>query len=119
MTQEQINKAADEYATTKIGNTGMALWLDIRYNAFKAGVVFALQNQWISVDEGLPPIDEQTSSLSIDVFVRDENGIYTAAWYSYSAHTWHLCNGSDYDDEDVIKDKITHWMKIPTLQPSE
>ena len=90
----------------------------IRRKAFVAGANFALQNQWISVDDELPPVDERTTSLSIDVMVRDENGICTAAWYSYSAHNWHLCKGT-YDYEDVIKDKITHWMEIPTLQPSE
>lgn len=83
----------------------------IRRKEFIKGATFALQNQWISVDERLPKGKE-------DVFVRNEYGGCTAAWYSRKTKDWHLTCGEICGD-DIISSKITHWMEIPSLEGGE
>ena len=82
-------------------------------NAFIAGNTFALQNQWISVDEALPPEDNNTkyTGHSIRVFVRvDFNGqiSYCNLVYIYEQNKWSMYDGH-----------ITHWMPIPKLKGDE
>lgn len=73
---------------------------------FIAGATFALQNQWISVDEALPEEDEQVIAMS-------EFGDIERMKYHNKAF-YHL-KGS------IIKDgeKITHWMSIQQLKGGE
>lgn len=67
------------------------------------GADFALQNQWISVEEALPEEDEQVIAMS-------EFGDIERMKYHNKAF-YHL-KGS------IIKDgeKITHWNEIPSLE---
>lgn len=67
---------------------------------------FALQNQWIPVEEALPDVDEQVIAMS-------EFGDIERMKYHNKAF-YHL-KGS------IIKDgeKITHWMNIPQLKGDE
>lgn len=74
---------------------------------------FALKNQWISVDEALPPRDENISytATSVRVLVRiDFEGIIQnrTAVYDYSLKKWSM-----YDKG------VTHWMLIPSLEGGE
>lgn len=73
---------------------------------FKAGVDFALSNQWVSVEERLPePLEE--------VLLYDRSSIqhYVIGWLreekGYNKSKWCLANGYVEDDG------ITHWCAIP------
>ena len=77
--------------------------------AFISGANFALQNQWISVDEALPDYEE-------DVIVTNS---YDDYWFAHRSN-----------NEKVIVDeygfartptvlRITHWMPIPSLKGGE
>lgn len=81
---------------------------------FMKGATFALQNQWISVDEVLPEYDE-------DVFVRfisrfpnntDEFEVgYCTRWRTLDKSV-----KTDSKGFSIIGDmEITHWMSIPEL----
>lgn len=57
MTQEEITKAAEDYAdVTRAYLLGEET--ELVRNAFEAGAEWALANQWYEMDEELPPIDE-------------------------------------------------------------
>lgn len=83
---------------------------------------FALQNQWISVDEALPPKQKTTKGeeleQSIPVFVRDNEGNYTSAWYSFYGKCWYMAFGEAFLKQSIYS-KITHWMEIPSLKGGE
>lgn len=68
--------------------------------SFIKGATFALQNQWISVEEALPKEYEQVIAMS--EFVDIER-------MEYHNKAFYRLKGS------IIKDgvKITHWMEIP------
>lgn len=85
---------------------------------FREGANYALSNQWISVEEALPPYDDRLETISIDVIVRNEYGKATSAWYDYANKVWHLSYGEIAGD-DVLDSKITHWMSIPSLKEGE
>lgn len=88
------------------------------FDNFVGLMTFALQNQWISVEEALPPFDEKLLTISVNVIVKNEYGKVTTAWYSYSHKIWHLCYG-EIQGDDVIHSRITHWMLIPSLEGDE
>ena len=67
---------------------------------------FALQNQWISVDEDLPDDDE-------NVFIMNEYGGCGCAHYDYNNKIWRMSSGCNADESDEIYSTITHWMEIP------
>lgn len=85
-------------------------------DCFVKGATFALQNQWISVEDELPPYDK-------DVFVRYE------MLYPKLPPDVGYCVRWRTMDETVRKDKnqfsilgdmeITHWMPIPSLKGGE
>ena len=79
---------------------------------------YILANQWISVEEALPPSDDRLKSISIDVMVKNEYGKVTSAWYDYKRKEWHLSYGEIAGD-DLIYSKITYWMLIPSLKGGE
>jgi hypothetical protein len=112
--QKRIEEAAKEYSDLN--------YIDecVEVPAFIEGATFALQNQWISVEEALPPYDDRLKaiSISIDVIVRNEYGKVTSAWYDYANKLWHLLYGEIAGD-DVIDSKITHWAHIPSLEGGE
>lgn len=94
------------------------LWKDEIEQAYIYGGEDSLQNQWISVEEALPPYDDRLKTISIDVIVRNEYGKATSAWYDYANKVWHLLYGEIAGD-DVLVSKITHWMCIPSLEGGE
>lgn len=69
---------------------------------------FALQNQWISVEEALPEVNELVFGC-----VNDEGTPQAVGMAYYDEYGgWH------YSDEEEIS-LITHWMLIPQLKGGE
>lgn len=76
----------------------------------RQAMYYILANQWISIEEALPPEDNNTkyTGHSIRVFVRvDFNGqiSYCNLVYIYEQNKWSMYDGH-----------ITHWMAIPELK---
>jgi hypothetical protein len=107
--QERILQLAQEQITY-LGHRGRK-WGENFKVGFNGGIRFTLENLWISVEEDLPKDKES-------VFVRDEDGRCTSAWYSPITETWFLTMG-EIGGEDAIYTKITHWMPIPEMKGSK
>ena len=75
--------------------------------AFIEGAKFALENQWISVNERLPP--EEKDGLSIKVLVVSTKGKIDFSRYDYNMKGW---------ISPVLDIIFTHWFPIPEL-PNE
>lgn len=72
--------------------------------AFLEGARFALENQWISVNERLPP--EEKDGLSIKVLVVSTKGKIDFSRYDYDMKGW---------ISPVLDIIFTHWFPIPEL----
>ena len=70
--------------------------------AFIDGAEFALENQWISVNERLPP--EEKDGLSIKVLVVSTKGKIDFSRYDYDTKGW---------ISPVLDIIFTHWFLIP------
>ena len=70
--------------------------------AFLEGAKFALENQWISVNERLPP--EEKDGLSIKVLVVSTKGKIDFSRYDYDMKGW---------ISPVLDIIFTHWREIP------
>ena len=70
--------------------------------AFIEGAEFALNNQWISVNERLPP--EEKDGLSIKVLVVSTKGKIDFSRYDYNMKGW---------ISPVLDIIFTHWFLIP------
>lgn len=82
----------------------------LRVYAFEDGAEWALSHQWISVDEELPPRNDDITyvAFSEHVLVRidfEGNIIHRTAYYDYANKRWTM-----YDKH------VTHWMHIPSLE---
>lgn len=122
--QKRIEEAAKRYAWA---NDTIALPADKKVRvpigkkiskAVTYGAAFALKNQWISVEEALPPIDEDNSGTSIYVLVTDSDnpfGYIWKAYYDFEINDWY----DAMDCENLAKHNITHWMNIPSLEGGE
>lgn len=71
---------------------------------FLEGAKFALENQWISVNERLPP--EEKDGLSIKVLVISTKGKIDFSRYDYDMKGW---------ISPVLDIIFTHWFPIPEL----
>ena len=71
---------------------------------FLEGAKFALENQWISVNERLPP--EEKDGLSIKVLVVSTKGKIDFSRYDYDMKGW---------ISPVLDIIFTHWFPIPKL----
>ena len=69
---------------------------------FLEGAKFALENQWISVNERLPP--EEKDGLSIKVLVVSTKGKIDFSRYDYNMKGW---------ISPVLDIIFTHWREIP------
>lgn len=69
---------------------------------FLEGAKFALENQWISVNERLPP--EEKDGLSIKVLVVSTKGKIDFSRYDYNMKGW---------ISPVLDIIFTHWFAIP------
>ena len=86
--QEKIKKEAEGYGKLA--------------PAFIEGAEFALNNQWISVNEILPP--EEKDGLSIKVLVVSTKGKIDFSRYDYNMKGW---------ISPVLDIIFTHWFLIP------
>ena len=86
--QKKIQKKAEEYGETS--------------PTFIEGAKFALENQWISVNERLPP--EEKDGLSIKVLVVSTKGKIDFSRYDYNMKGW---------ISPVLDIIFTHWFLIP------
>ena len=86
--QKKIQKKAEEYG--KLAPT------------FIEGAKFALENQWISVNERLPP--EEKDGLSIKVLAVSTKGKIDFSRYDYDMKGW---------ISPVLDIIFTHWFLIP------
>ena len=95
--------------------------------AFVAGAEYALQNQWIRVEEALPQVE--ADGCSEYVLVMSLNLIPQIASYSDGSNTTkYTYKGKDgkkheahwflLDFSPILYD-ITHWMPIPELKKKE
>lgn len=117
---ERIEQATREYVDNLVNSRDGSSYsihqkrLAARFDAYDLEecvcniVEVLLSHQWISVEEELPPYEE-------DVFVMNADGDAFGCWRTKS--------DVEYKDENDFVNyhptKITHWMEIPTLQPSE
>ena len=86
--QEKIKKEAEGYGKLA--------------PAFIEGAKFALENQWISVDDELPP--EENDGLSIRVVVTTTKNEKYFRRYDYNMRKW-LC--------PISGAEFTHWQLLP------
>ena len=106
--QKRIEEAAEKYSKKfeKVGYDDDQI--DTIEEAIIYGATFALHNQWISVDEALPKVNELVFGCVNDEGIPQAVG--TAYYDEYGG--WH------YSDEEEIS-LITHWMSIPSLKGDE
>ena len=106
--QKRIEKVAHQYIQSDaVASENMQL----AFGDFINGANFALQNQWISVEEALPPIREkgtENRSWSDWVLIITHEGAAFVDCYAFHRREW-LNNGND----------VTHWMPIPQLKGGE
>ena len=115
--QKRIKEVAEQYAYTNWENDdyhegaeeGMP-FDPIGYleKCFKKAATFALQNQWISVEEGLPKEGEL-------VFMKCKNNdinTFCSGVYEGIKDEWN-------EDGVGYVDNVTHWMPIPELTENE
>lgn len=103
--QKRIEEAAHQYIQSDaVAPENMQL----AFGDFINGANFALQNQWISVEEALPKVNEIVFGC-----VNDEGTPQAVGMAYYDEYGgWH------YSDEEEIS-LITHWMPIPSLEGGE
>lgn len=81
---------------------------------FLEGAMFALDNQWISVEEDLPCNNPNNIHFGFTnkVFVIDSNkNIFIAYMKKNKNNKWVWCSDDNLDLSHII----THWMPIPGL----
>lgn len=123
--QKRIEEAAEEnvleispYITSDSANDSEVECAYKRaQETFIAGATFALQNQWILVDEDLPPYDKVVIGMDY---------MPELTWDDQTIIFVHRSN-----NPDVVTDKnkfcvypprfckVTHWMPIPSLEGGE
>ena len=79
--------------------------------SFIKGATFALQNQWISVDEGLPEIKEHF--VSEDVLCKYSDGSIGFDYLKVNMF------GQQWFEHECEESIVTHWMSIPQLEGGE
>lgn len=114
--QKRIEEAVESIISSNLVDLGdLVNQYDLRRMLIEMGVK-TLQNQWISVDDGLPPVentynDEESGIVhkwSKSVLIRTHKGGAYLDSYVFHRHTW-TNNGED----------VTHWMPIPQLEGGE
>lgn len=120
--QKRIEEKSKELAQKYFPNE-MNIWARPNYeaqyveSACKEIAIFTLQNQWISVDEDLPPYDKVVIGMDY---------MPELTWDDQTIIFIHRSN-----NPDVVTDKnkfcvypprfckVTHWMPIPSLEGGE
>lgn len=106
MTKKQIEKKAKEMA-----NKYPAIGVNSRlhreiYAAAMEMAEWAHSNQWVRVEDELPPEKERYSKY---VIMRNRIGGHYIGCYDFEEKLW-LCGNL----EDIYMD-VTHWMPIPPM----
>lgn len=114
--QKRIEEAAEEYAKQfeQVGYDDDQI--DTIEESVVYGSTFALQNQWISVEEALPEENRIIAKLSKS-FCNNDN-CYEILCRIAKEHV-DLKHPDGYYDlcgENVPTSAITHWMVIPSLE---
>lgn len=106
MTKQQIEKAAEEYAEP---TRAYLLGEETRQikKAFVAGASYALQHQWISVEERLPEDDYDVVAC---IKEREDRTLYCEIAYYFKGE-WRTTNGEHIHP--------THWCPIPQLNDAK
>ena len=119
--KQRIEEAAiDHYATSYSPFDDpyeKSLQFELEYECFKAGATYALQNQWISVEEALPTENRIIARLS-ESFCGTKDCIEVL----HFCERYGLTSPKGYYDlcgEEVPTNAITHWMSIPSLEGGE
>jgi len=121
---EILQKRIEEEARNYADSLALPEWDKRSIHAidFKKGAIFALQNQWISVDEALPDDDE-------NVLLTFNDGHIIVAYHS--GNYWWWCDGfvcgiktngqPMYSSSQRIEvdDNPTHWIPIPKMKGGE
>ena len=82
--------------------------------AFLEGAEYALENQWISVEDDLPcnnPNNIHFGFTNTVLVIDDENNTYIAFMVKDKDNKWSW----DSADNFAFLHSITHWMPIPKL----
>ena len=98
--QEKIQKKAEGYGSLA--------------PAFLEGAEYALENQWISVEDDLPcnnPNNIHFGFTNTVLVIDDENNTYIAFMVKDKDNKWSW----DSADNFAFLHSITHWMPIPKL----
>lgn len=107
--QQRIEEAAHQYIQSDaVAPENMQL----AFGDFINGAKFALQNQWISVEEALPEVDGH--GYSKPVLVIDDTNEMLIATYSKIYNKWNSVGPVSYH-----RLVATHWMSTPSLKGGE
>ena len=112
--QKRIEEAAKRYCQDKNyilpDDIELSLEALTAIDAYIEAAKSILKNQWISVDEALPPIGKvyNDKKWSDWVLIRTRKGGVYLDSYIFHKHTW-TNNGDD----------VTNWMEIPKLNSNE
>ena len=101
--QKRIDEEAEEYANSTTSNLLNVFETTGRFEGFEQGATFALRNQWISVEEALPPYEYVLTC-------QDDNG-------SVQSVAIEICqDGKWYGVDDEVTDREPdYWMLIPSF----
>lgn len=116
--QEKIDEEAEKYAYTNWENDDYHEWAEEGMpfdpighveKCFKKGADYALNHQWISTSESLPPChdDDAISDVSIKVIARTSEGVIRYAYYHHYLQQWFSAETSKRIDN------VTKWMFVP------
>jgi hypothetical protein len=102
--QKRIEEAAYQYIQSDaVAPENMQL----AFGDFINGAKCAMQNQWISTSESMPPLDEVSFNGSIGVIARTSEGVVRYAYYHHYLKQWFSVETS------TRIDNVTKWMFVP------
>ena len=122
---ERIEQATREYVDNLVNSRDGSSYsihqkrLAARFDAYDLEecvcniVEVLLSHQWISVEEELPPVDEEEENTSINVLAKTKHCM-RYAYYDFYNRVWRSVEGGD-----EFRDDVTHWMLIPPLEGGE
>lgn len=110
-----VEQAAKQHAL-KFKHQVSAECIENIQSDFLAGAEFALNNQWVSVEERLPEVDYKFHNSDYYMCHVDVNGrsYYLQCWYNSIDNRW----TSAWPWSDNEKINVTHWQPLhkPTKQ---
>jgi hypothetical protein len=107
--QQRIEEAAKFIAVKNAPLIGTRLYDECCYNSALEAANFALQNQWISVEEALPEEDIPNCFVAYKAM---DIVLYSTGSYEKDNDEWYV-DGIGFNAE------VTHYMPIPELKGGE